>query len=255
VAAVAVLVVVMGRAAPVVMVFVVPARAAHVVAAAVAADVADAVGAAEPAAATEPAAAAAAAEAVMVVAAAVAAAATAAEPATEVAAVAVNALEALFKDGVVLQETQPESIACLEIVRRLSAALLDPATSEQIKQEGRSTLFEKIGGLTILGHHHPKSVHSIPHDHGRTWAIYGQVSGRTAMYEYEIVTPPQKGKLGTVKLVKRYWILPGQAFWYPTGAIHSHQTHGDSKLIRIEGFNLWRKELKPGGRRFLWTEE
>lgn len=133
----------------------------------------------------------------------------------------------------------------------MPSLLMQPEAQAACNRDGRHTIFERIGGLTVLGHWHPKSVQSKPHDHGRTWAIYGVVTGKTAMYEYEVVEPPKNKQKGKVKLVKSYWIMPGQAFWYPTGAIHSHKTYEDSKLIRLEGFNLWRKELNPGGHRYI----
>lgn len=117
--------------------------------------------------------------------------------------------------------------------------------------DGRHVLYEKAPGeLTVLGHYHPKTVWSRPHDHGRTWAIYGVLTGSTAMYDYEIVTPWAEGQRGTCRQTRAYWIMPGQASLFKIGAVHSHQTHGDSRLIRIEGLNIKRRELKIGGRFF-----
>lgn len=171
-----------------------------------------------------------------------------------IAAVVAN-LKSLFDAGVKLLDGCPESVACPLIVTYLSEILSLPETAEPLNHVGRKTLFEKMGGLTILGHHHPESVWSQPHDHGRTWAIYGVVSGYTAMYTYDILRPAEGKKKGKVKLANRYWIMPGQAFWYPTGLVHSHKTYEDSRLIRIEGFNLWRRELKPGGHRYTLCAE
>ncbi len=125
--------------------------------------------------------------------------------------------------------------------------LLDRNTIEAIQAVGRNILHEKLGGVTFLGHHHPRTVASRPHDHGRTWVMYGVVSGKTAMYDYA-----RTAKRGTVDLVNSYWVTPGQSYLYKVGDIHSHQTYGDSRLIRIEGLNLWRKSNKAGGASYIY---
>jgi hypothetical protein len=167
-----------------------------------------------------------------------------------VAAVDPNRIGEFFTQCLNLTDAYPDHIACPQIVRLLSPLLSDPNTARAITQKGRKTLYERVGGLTILGHYHPESIWSSPHDHGRTWAIYGVVTGKTAMHEYQIIDPPNDKHKGKVKLLRSYWIMPGQAYWFPVGGIHAHQTFDSSKLIRIEGINLWRKELKPAGRHY-----
>jgi hypothetical protein len=70
------------------------------------------------------------------------------------------------------------------------------------------------------------------------------------MYEWELVEPANDGQRGKVKLKRSYWIMPGMAFYFPQGVIHSHQTYDDSKLIRIEGMNIRSNHLKVGGKYF-----
>ena len=157
-----------------------------------------------------------------------------------------------FIQSLKLVDQHPTDMACGEIIKLLEPLLLNPDTANEITQEGRKTLYERIGGLTVLGHWHPPgTAWSNPHDHGRTWAIYGVLTGWTAMYDYEIIDPQAQ----TVRLTRSYRIKPGMAYYYAPRAIHSHRTIGDSKLIRLEGFNLWRKELKPGGKWFKQINE
>jgi hypothetical protein len=70
------------------------------------------------------------------------------------------------------------------------------------------------------------------------------------MYEWELVEPANDRQRGKVKLKRSYWIMPGMAFYFPRGAIHSHRTYDDSKLIRIEGMNIRSNRFRVGGEYF-----
>jgi hypothetical protein len=147
----------------------------------------------------------------------------------------------------------PIDLAATFMVMALPMILMNVGVTTDIIPfvPGRHVAYEpEPGGLTVLAHYHPRSVRSRPHNHGRTWAIYGVVTGRTAMNEWEIVEPSKKGVKGTVKLTRSYWIECGQAYYYPQGAIHSHWTEPESRLIRLEGINLKRRDLKLGGRSY-----
>jgi len=48
-------------------------------------------------------------------------------------------------------------------------------------------------GFCILGHVYRGAKDSHPHDHGPSWAIYGQAQGETAMTDYEPVARPGGG--------------------------------------------------------------
>jgi hypothetical protein len=51
-------------------------------------------------------------------------------------------------------------------------------------------------GFCILGHVSHGAKDSNPHDHGPSWAIYGQARGETIMTDYKAVTRPGEGKPG-----------------------------------------------------------
>ena len=149
--------------------------------------------------------------------------------------------------------SQELDIACQNITKTLarylrSAVFVKDTIPDEIN--GRHTAYERYKGLTVLAHHHPKPVASEPHDHGCTWAIYGVAAAKTAMYEWELVEPAKDGQRGKVKLKRSYWIMPGMAFYFPRGAIHSHRTYDDFKLIRIEGMNIRSNRFKVGGKYF-----
>jgi hypothetical protein len=94
-------------------------------------------------------------------------------------------------------------------------------------------------GFCIVGHVEHNSRHSRPHDHGPTWAIYGQAAGETVMTDWVIVSPPpSEGSPGKAQRVRDYTVTPGSTQLYNEGEIHSPRRNGPTRLLRIEGSNL-----------------
>jgi len=103
----------------------------------------------------------------------------------------------------------------------------------------RTVLYEDTDlGFCICAHVFTGANEAPPHDHGNTWAIYGQATGLTVMTEYDKLTEPQGDQPGKVKPAKSYDLAPGMAVVYPTGQLHSPKRDGDTRLIRIEGKDL-----------------
>ena len=93
-------------------------------------------------------------------------------------------------------------------------------------------------GFCIVGHVEHNSRHSRPHDHGPTWAIYGQAAGETVMTDWALVSPPSEGLPGQAQRVRDYTLTPGSTQVYNEGDIHSPRRRGPTRLLRIEGSNL-----------------
>ena len=93
-------------------------------------------------------------------------------------------------------------------------------------------------GFCILGHVNHGARESKPHDHGPSWAIYGQARGETVMSEWALVEPAAEDKPGKVRLIRKYSLAPGMAQIYNEGDLHSPSRSGSTRLIRIEGQNL-----------------
>ena len=93
-------------------------------------------------------------------------------------------------------------------------------------------------GFCILAHRHEGAKESAPHDHGPSWAIYGQARGETLMNDWALVEPAAEGKPGKVRHVRSYPLKPGMAHVYNEGDLHSPKRDGATKLIRIEGTNM-----------------
>jgi len=103
----------------------------------------------------------------------------------------------------------------------------------------RAVLYEDPDlGFCICGHVYGGQAIGNPHDHGSSWAIYGQAEGRTEMIDWKIVKPGEGGEPALVKPEKTYTLSPGDAHFYDIGHVHSPKRVAPTRLIRIEGSNL-----------------
>jgi predicted metal-dependent enzyme (double-stranded beta helix superfamily) len=100
----------------------------------------------------------------------------------------------------------------------------------------RKILYEDPAlGFCILAHVYKGAKESKPHDHGPSWAIYGQARGETVMSDWAVVERPGGDRPGQVRLVRSYTLEPGMAHVYNEGEVHSPRREGPTALIRIEG--------------------
>lgn len=110
----------------------------------------------------------------------------------------------------------------------------------------RKVLYEDPDfGFTILAHSYHGARNSSPHDHGPTWAIYGQASGETIMTDWECLARPSGGVPGKARRIRDYKLTPGMAYLYEPGVLHSPRREGSTTLLRIEGTNLDRVQRLP----------
>src|SRR4026208_1733142 len=54
-------------------------------------------------------------------------------------------------------------------------------------------------GFCICAHVNRDAREANPHDHGVSWAIYGQAFGETEMSDWEVLEPAAEGKPGKVR--------------------------------------------------------
>ena len=106
---------------------------------------------------------------------------------------------------------------------------------------GLKVLYEdKELGFQVLAHVNDKARKSPPHDHGASWAIYGQATKHTDMIEWARVGGDDKH--AKLKEAKRYRLEPGHAGIYQDGKIHSIDYPDRARFIRVTGTNLDRIE-------------
>ena len=88
-------------------------------------------------------------------------------------------------------------------------------------------------GVCICGHVYGEAAESGPHDHGSSWAIYGQARGETEMTDWKIVEKGAGEAPSLVEPVRTYLLRPGDAHFYDVGDVHSPKREGPTRLIRI----------------------
>lgn len=103
----------------------------------------------------------------------------------------------------------------------------------------REVLFEDPElGFCICAHVYGDAARGKPHDHGSSWAIYGQAAGQTEMSDWRIVEKGDGDKPNLVVRERTYTLMPGDAHFYDVGAVHSPKRDKPTRLLRIEGANL-----------------
>lgn len=145
-----------------------------------------------------------------------------------------------------------ETPAALEAVRgAVEKALADPDFMDRhIKTlsapPDRVILYEDPElGFCVCAHVYEEAKPGDPHDHGPTWAVYGQAEGETEMTDWDIISPADEEAPARVRESRRYVLRSGQAHAYPTGAVHAPIRYAATKLLRIEGVNTDRVERTP----------
>ena len=100
-------------------------------------------------------------------------------------------------------------------------------------EQEREILYEdKEHKFCICGHVYDREAKGFPHDHGSSWAIYGQATGETEMTDWEIVKKEHDTIL--VKPLKTYLMKPGDVHFYDIGSVHSPMRKDPVRLLRIE---------------------
>src|SRR5262250_3793434 len=150
-----------------------------------------------------------------------------------------------FADDIrVTLKADPGRAGRLKVCEYVTRALGDPVflasylKARAPKADPREILYEDPElGFCICGHVYDGPAHGAPHDHGSSWAIYGQATGVTEMTDWRIVEPGEGEAATLVEPVRTYRMLPGDARLYDVGAVHSPRREAAVKLIRIEGKN------------------
>jgi hypothetical protein len=93
-------------------------------------------------------------------------------------------------------------------------------------------------GFQVLAHINDKARVSPPHDHGASWAIYGQATKYTDMIEWEREDDESDPKHAKLKPAKKYRLTPGKAGIYQDGRIHSIDYPDYARFIRVTGTDL-----------------
>jgi predicted metal-dependent enzyme (double-stranded beta helix superfamily) len=86
----------------------------------------------------------------------------------------------------------------------------------------------------VLAYNMADARTSPPHDHGTSWAVYGQAEGYTDMTIWDAAD----GSDGNIKPVRTFRLEPGQAGLFDVREIHSIQYPVGSKFVRVTGADM-----------------
>ena len=93
-------------------------------------------------------------------------------------------------------------------------------------------------GFEVLAHINDKARRSPPHDHGESWAVYGQAVGHTDMTEYRRTDDGSVEGEAKLEVTRKYRLNPGEVGMFADGAIHAIDYPDGSRFIRVTGTNL-----------------
>jgi predicted metal-dependent enzyme (double-stranded beta helix superfamily) len=106
---------------------------------------------------------------------------------------------------------------------------------------GRHTLYEDPEfGFCVLAHINARGNKSPPHDHGASWAVYGQASEYTDMTEWQRLDGGSGPGPARIEAARRYRLEPGHAGTYDIGAIHNIEFPDGARFVRVTGVDLER---------------
>lgn len=93
-------------------------------------------------------------------------------------------------------------------------------------------------GFMVLAHINTQGRKSPPHDHGESWAIYGQAVGHTDMTEYDRTDDQNEAGKANVEQTNEYRLTPGMAGTFGPRRIHSINFTDGARFIRVTGTDL-----------------
>ncbi len=108
---------------------------------------------------------------------------------------------------------------------------LDKADTSGLKQIYEDPDF----GFCVLIYNMDEPRTSPPHDHGSSWAIYGQALEYTDMTVWRRTDPDGSNDRANLEKVKTYRLDPGKAGFYDVGDIHSIDYPAGAKFVRVTG--------------------
>lgn len=135
--------------------------------------------------------------------------------------------------------------ACQTAMERLLRASPEEAWLAKLHQEAPASAElhrDPDHGFMLLGHTEQAGLYRPPHDHGRSWVLYGIQHGEIEMRTYAHIESDD----GAVRLVRRNTtpVRAGQAQLYLPGDIHDTRCVSDTALL----FRFTERDLRAEDR-------
>ncbi|MDP6692501.1 MAG: hypothetical protein QF384_23640 [Alphaproteobacteria bacterium] len=125
----------------------------------------------------------------------------------------------------------------------LEKLLVDPdflaSTLGDDQEPGVETIYEDPDlKFCVLAYLAGADRTSPPHDHGVSWAVYGQAEKHTDMQMYQRVDGGAGAGEAKLELIKEFRLNPGQAGLFDVGEIHAIDHPKGARFVRVTGEDL-----------------
>ncbi len=106
-------------------------------------------------------------------------------------------------------------------------------------ERGIHTLYhDEDTDFHVLAHIYENGTQSPPHDHGPSWAVYGQAIGQTDMTVWARKDDGSVEGHAVVEPAERYTLQPGMVGVFHPGQIHSIKFPDGARFVRVTGTDL-----------------
>jgi predicted metal-dependent enzyme (double-stranded beta helix superfamily) len=151
-------------------------------------------------------------------------------------------LNEFVDDSRAVLKSQSLSDALAQIADRLSRLLANPDFVSQTFNEhmppGKTVLHHDPElDFYVLAHVQEGGKQGKPHNHGASWAVYGNAINTTEMTEWRRANPESDDHAELI-VASKYSLGPGQTKSYGPGVIHSTAHPQKAWVIRVTGTDL-----------------
>lgn len=129
-----------------------------------------------------------------------------------------------------------------KVKTQMERLLVDPDFVKQYFGDDQPLGLKRIHidptGFEVMTYRYDEARKSNPHDHGDSWAIYGQVTEYTEMTLWERTDNGSDPDFAKLKAGTPYRLHPGKAGVYYGRQLHSTATPVNTRYLRITGTDL-----------------
>jgi predicted metal-dependent enzyme (double-stranded beta helix superfamily) len=108
--------------------------------------------------------------------------------------------------------------------------------------------------VQVLTHVYAEGKESPPHDHGESWAVYGQAVAHTDMTVWRRLDTGEDADHAEVEPTQSYRLEPAMAGTFEPGEIHSIRFPPGARFLRVTGADLKKiptRRYDPAGKSVL----
>lgn len=152
-------------------------------------------------------------------------------------------VEQFAADCRTILKADPGPVGRRQVIAKLQALLMEDdfvaAHCGPDAEVGSNLIYEDPElGFQVLAHVMDQGYEGGPHDHGASWAIYGQAVKHTDMTEWRRTDDGSKAGKADIEIDREYRMERGDAGIFDGGAIHSIAYPDGTRFIRVTECDL-----------------